>query len=157
MKDVFTENQKFKQPWLWVIMIGVTLIPIIGIIQQVILDKPFGNKPAPDMALYVMLIICLGLCALFYFMHLQTTIDQQGITVQFFPLATKKVNWNEIQNVTVVDYGFVGGWGIRLGTKYGTVYNMAGRKGLAIELKNGKKFLVGTQQETALKEFLENR
>jgi len=48
----------------------------------------------------------------------------------------------------VVDYGFVGGWGVRWWTKFGTVYNVMGRIGLAIELKNGKKLLIGTQKKT---------
>lgn len=75
--------------------------------------------------------------------------------MSFFPFVRKKVNWNEIKNIEVINYGFVGGWGIRLWTKYGTVYNMKGNKGLAIELNNGKKFLIGTQKETELRKFME--
>jgi hypothetical protein len=55
----------------------------------------------------------------------------------------------------VLNYGFVGGWGVRLWTKYGTVYNVKGNIGLAIELKNGTKFLIGTQKEIELRSFLE--
>ena len=46
-------------------------------------------------------------------------------------------------------------YGVRLGSKYGTVYNINGNKGLAIELKNGKKFMVGTQKAAELKNRLE--
>ena len=73
----------------------------------------------------------------------------------FFPFTRIRVEWNEIKNAKVVNYGFVGGWGIRLWTQYGTVYNMKGNKGLAIELKTGKKFLIGTQKEVELDNFLE--
>ena len=48
----------------------------------------------------------------------------------------------------------MGGWGIRLWTKYGTVFNIKGKKGLAIELYSGKKFLIGTQKEIELIEFV---
>ncbi|WP_282032750.1 hypothetical protein [Aequorivita sinensis] len=74
--------------------------------------------------------------------------------MRFFPFVKKKVNWKDVKSAEVVNYGFVGGWGIRLGTKYGTVYNIKGNRGLAIELLNGKKFLTGTQKETELREIL---
>lgn len=54
----------------------------------------------------------------------------------------------------LVNYGFVGGWGIRLGTKYGTVYNTKGNKGLFILLNNGKKYCIGTQKEDELREII---
>lgn len=50
----------------------------------------------------------------------------------------------------VINYGFVGGWGIRLWTKYGTVYNVSGNKGLFIKLKNGKTMVIGTQKSQEL-------
>ena len=65
------------------------------------------------------------------------------------------MSWKEIKKVEIVTYGFVGGWGIRLWTKYGTVYTIKGNKGLAIELLNGKKFLIGTQKETELNKIVE--
>jgi hypothetical protein len=74
--------------------------------------------------------------------------------MSFFPLIKKTTNWTEIKKVEVVNYGFVGGWGIRLWTKYGTVYNIKGNKGLAIELFNGKKYLIGTQKEIELNEIV---
>lgn len=61
----------------------------------------------------------------------------------------------DIKSAKVVNYGFVGGWGIRLWTAYGTVYNIKGNKGLAIELFNGEKFLIGTQKENELKIIVE--
>lgn len=78
-------------------------------------------------------------------------IDSSGIDMRFSPLSSKKVKWSEIDSAEVVDYGFVGGWGVRLGSKYGTVYNVNGSKGLALKLKNGKKFVIGTQKEDELK------
>ena len=75
--------------------------------------------------------------------------------MHFFPLVKKRVNWKEIKTAEIVNYGFVGGWGIRLWTKYGTVYNMKGNKGLAIALTDGNKFLIGTQKPEELTAILE--
>jgi hypothetical protein len=83
-------------------------------------------------------------------MRLKTEIDQNEIRMSFFPFVKKRVSWSEVESAEIVNYGFVGGWGIRLWTEFGTVYNTKGNKGLAIELFNGEKFLIGTQKENEL-------
>ena len=90
----------------------------------------------------------------FWFVKLKTNINGAGIEMNYFPFAKKEVKWSEIKEVKVVNYCFVGGWGLRYFTKYGTVYNVAGRHGLAIQLKSGIKFLIGTQRPEELKEKL---
>ena len=75
--------------------------------------------------------------------------------MSLFPFIKKRVSWKEIKSAEVVNYGFVGGWGIRLWTNFGTVYNIKRNKGLAIELTNGKKFLIGTQKETEMNKVME--
>lgn len=74
--------------------------------------------------------------------------------MSFFPFVKKTTKWTDMKKAEVINYGFVGGWGIRLRTKYGTVYNIKGNKGLAIELLNGKKYLIGTQKETEMYEIV---
>ena len=109
----------------------------------------------PDIVLIFFAVFVFSLLGLFLLMKLKTSVDEKGICVNFFPFVIKSANWDEIETAEVLNYGFVGGWGIRLWTKYGTVYNMKGDRGLAIELKNGKKFLIGTQREAELKSFME--
>lgn len=154
MKIVFKEEQKFTQWWLWLILIGIGVLPIIGIYKQLIIEEKFGDNPMSDLGLIIFSIFIFGLITLFWFMRLKTIIDQNEIRMSFFPFVKKKVNWKDVKSAEVVNYGFLGGWGIRLGTKYGTVYNIKGNRGLAIELLNGKKFLTGTQKETELREIL---
>jgi len=154
MKIVFKEEQKFTQWWLWLILIGIGVLPIIGIYKQLIIEEKFGDNPMSDLGLIIFSIFIFGLITLFWFMRLKTIIDQNEIRMSFFPFVKKKVNWKDVKSAEVVNYGFVGGWGIRLGTKYGTIYNIKGNRGLAIELLNGKKFLTGTQKETELREIL---
>jgi len=100
------------------------------------------------------LLIGLAVIALIWFWKLTTVINNYGIAIKC-PFVNKKVNWEEIEHLEVLNYGFVGGWGIRVATKYGTVYNTSGKIGLAIKLKNGKKFLLGTQKENELKTIVE--
>ncbi len=155
MKTEFKEEQKFNQWWLWLILILMGILPLIGIYKQLILGEKLGDNPMSDISLLIFSIIMFSLVGLFLIMKLKTSIDKNGINMYFFPFIKKSVDWQQIKNVKVINYGFVGGWGIRLWTKYGTVYNVKGDKGLEIVLKSGKKFLIGTQKETELSTIIE--
>ena len=150
----FKEEQRYTQWWLWFILIPIGVLPIIGIYKQLILGEPFGAKPISDLGLLIFSIVVFSLIGLCFMVRLKTEIDKKQIQMRFFPFVKKKTKWSEIRNVEVVNYGFVGGWGIRRWTKYGTVYTVKGNKGLAVKLLNGEKFLIGTQKEAEMKEII---
>lgn len=154
MKVEFQEEQKFTQWYLWVILIGVGMIPTFGIYKQLIVGEEFGDKPMSDIGLVVVSLFTFGLLILFWFIRLKTKIDKNIIQMNFSPFLKKSVKWKEIKTVKIVKYEFMG-YGIRLGSEYGTVYNTKGNKGLAIELKTGKKFVIGTQKATELTKIVE--
>jgi hypothetical protein len=114
-------------------------IAVAGFVQQIILKKPFGDNPMSDFGVIIFAIFILVFVSFFFIMKLNTVIDRSGIKMHFVPLVKKQVKWEDVKSIRVVNYGFVGGWGIRFGSSYGTIYNVKGKMGLAIELKNGKK------------------
>ncbi|MGE0569403.1 MAG: hypothetical protein AB7O73_15795 [Bacteroidia bacterium] len=124
----------------------MALIPLFGTVQQLYFGIPFGNNPVSDFALILITIGLYIFLSLFFIIRLETIINEAGILVKFFPIITKKLNWEDIKSLKVIDYGFIGGWGIRLWTAYGTVYNIKGKMGLLVELKNGKTLVIGTQK-----------
>ncbi|MDG1477280.1 MAG: hypothetical protein P8Q14_09045 [Vicingaceae bacterium] len=142
MKPKFTEIQKFTQWWLWLII----LIHSSFVVWQLI--------SAGSSSLVSILFGDILIAVLFFTLKLKTEVNEEGVKMAFFPFIKKEINWEEIKSLRVLDYGFVGGWGIRFWTKYGTVYNVNGRKGLAIELKSGKKLAIGTQKEEELESVL---
>lgn len=154
MKQPFLEKQKFTQWWIWILLISTTLIPIYGIYQQIFQGEPFGDKPASNLELIGVVVLMGVLLGFFWSIQLTTEINEEGIRVKFFPFTNRFIKWADIQSAQVVNYGFVGGWGIRLGTKYGTVYNTSGNTGLALTLKNGKKLCIGTLKEEELKNVI---
>ena len=156
MNFIFKERQKFTQCWLWLILIGLGSIPIYEIYKQIILGEQIGNNPLPDCGLIIFTLFIFLLIALFAIVRLDTEINEDEIRINFYPFIKRHVNWNDVKSAEVVKYGCVGGWGIRFSTKYGTVYNIKGNKGLAIKLTNGKKILIGTQKEEELKKIVEN-
>lgn len=132
----FKEVQKFSQWWLWLLLLSLGALL-------------FYMGPA-NLGALVLLVISL----LFLTMRLITQVDEEGIKFNFFPFLKRAYSWQEIISARVVEYGFMGGWGIRLFTSYGTIFNVKGSKGLAVELKNGKKFCLGTQRPDELQKIL---
>jgi hypothetical protein len=146
----FNEEQRIEQWWLKLILLATLVVLIYAII-----DFTRQETDITDQLIFgSSLILGFAAIALVWFWKLRTQIDNYGISVKC-PFVNKKVAWNEIEHLEVLDYGFVGGWGIRIGTKYGTAYNTSGKIGMAIRLKNKKKFLVGTQKEQELKKIVE--
>lgn len=155
MKKLFEEKQKFTQWWLWLILIIILLIPSFGIYKQFVLKEELGDHPSSNLGMVLFLISIVVLIAFFLLIQLKTEITEAEIRVRFFPLITKRIKWSDIKSAKVVNYGFIGGWGIRLWTEYGTVYNIKGNIGVALELNNGKKYLIGTQKEIEFNRVLD--
>ena len=149
MNKTFKEEQKFRQLWLWGIIL---VLPIL--LSIFVLTEHFGNHPMLIDELIFPLLFAWASVLLFWIVSLRTKIDRDGITVQFFPFRKKRISWGEVASADVLNYGFVGGYGIRMWTKYGTVYNVSGHMGLALQLKNGKKVCIGTQRAEELEKFL---
>lgn len=156
MTTTFTETQRFSQWWLWILIGGITALIGYGFVQQVLLGTPFGDKPMSDIGLTIFTTVMIGFLIFFASMRLRTRIDGEGIQMRYTPFIKRKYKWSEIQSVEVLQYGFVG-YGIRYGSKHGIVYNVNGNKGLAIKLKSGKQFVIGTQRPEELQVFLSNR
>lgn len=153
MNIKFNEKQRFAQWWLWLLLLGIASIFVCGIYTQLIMGTAFGDKPMSDSGLVVVSIAYFIFVFCFLSMSLKTTINETGIKYQYFPFVNEQLKWNEIKKVELLTYGFVG-WGIRYDSQYGTIYNVSGNKGLAIELNSGKKVLIGTKKEEELSHLL---
>lgn len=156
----YSEKQYFRQWWIVFIMIPVPLIMLWAIFQQIVLDKPFGNHPAPDLALIIISIVVILPSVLFFLVRLETKIDDSGIFYRLIPfhIKLKKISWNDISEIYVRKYnpiGEYGGWGLKGSKKHGKAINVSGNMGLQIILKNGEKILVGTNKPDELNRILQ--
>ncbi len=153
METIFKEKQKFTQKWIYLVLIIAFITSIISVYN----NYQNGSIDFNDINSYKGSLLTLGIVCLAFLLvivsTLKTEVDSKGLRISYFPMFVKKdLIWGEIYQATIIKYGFVGGWGVRFFTKYGTVYNVRGNKGLLVELKNGKRFLVGTQEERKLAE-----
>lgn len=157
---LFSETQKFKQWWLYLILLGLPGIFLYGIFKQVIGGQQFGNSPMSNTALIVTTVITFLLSISFFVFRLDTKIKKDGIYVRFFPihLSFRYYAWNKISKCYVRQYNAMaeyGGWGFRLGLfGKGRAFNMSGNKGLQLEFSNNKKLLIGTNKPEELTKVL---
>ena len=152
-KGAFTEIQKFTQWWLWAFLTGLVLLPVYGIYKQILLGQPWGSNPMSNAGLWIFLMGTLAFIGLFLYIELRTEIDDRGIRVRLRPISTNVFTWGQIKKAEPITYGFVG-YGLRFSFKHGTIYNISGNKGIAVYLKDGGRFVIGTQNPKAFMEAI---
>ncbi|HZK64135.1 MAG TPA: DUF6141 family protein [Puia sp.] len=148
----FSEKQRFRQTWLWIILIALDAYFLFAVFKRVIGKNSFGDKPMSNEVLLFTIGTMLFLPLFFYILRLDTEINSNGIYIRFFPfhLSYKKYAWDEIEACFVRQYNPIaeyGGWGIRLGLfGKGRAFNVSGNKGIQLVFKNDKKLLIGTSK-----------
>jgi len=93
------------------------------------------------------------------FAKLQTRLSESALYMRFFPFhfSYRKIDFDTIATVYARSYqplGEFGGWGIRW-TPCGRAYNVSGNQGVQLELKNGKRILIGSQRAEELASLLQ--
>jgi len=145
--EYFTERQRFRQIWVWALLLGLGLLFVWAFIQQIIMGIPWGNNPASDTGLIIFSLIPFGIILLFLVARLETRIDRRGVSYRFFPLhrTWREIEWKNINRAYVRRYKPIsefGGWGVRYGFRGGQAYNVSGDQGLQLDLDDGRKILI---------------
>lgn len=144
MNYLFTERQKFNQWWLWLILIGMNGLVVVFIVKGL-------TTQTMNIGLWLGAFLSLLITISFYFLSLETRIDEKGIMVKFFPFHFSfiRIPWDRIEKVEVRQYsalGEFGGWGIRYGSS-GKAYNVSGDIGIQLTLKDHSNLLIGTNKK----------
>ena len=149
----FEEQQPFrKNSIIWVGIVGMVPPLIIEVSKSV----KQGSGSFEDIALIIFIEALVF--TLLFTSRLETKLDEHGISYRLFPfqLKTRFVSWAEISSAQVRKYDPLGeywGWGIK-GTRKNRAINIAGDVGLQLELKNGRKLLIGTLQKEKMEEVV---
>lgn len=146
---IFHEEQRFRQIWIWVLILGVAALQWWGWVQQIVLGQPWGDNPAPDWMMWLFwLLFGIGLPLFFVWLRLVVKVDDRGVTVRFVPLTTRIIRFDQIERCEAVDYKPLrqyGGWGIR-GLGSNRAYNVSGKEGVRLHLRSGDIVLLGSQR-----------
>jgi membrane protein YdbS with pleckstrin-like domain len=175
-KVYFKEEQKYTQGvqiWILIVAFLASIIPfVIGMYQQLVLGKPWGDQPMSDSNLiftFLLIFILMGgLVVLFTQVKLQLTVDEQGIRYRFpfYVIREKVIPAEQIERYEIRTYRPLmeyGGWGYKVGihrklrriSKWGSAMTIKGKTGLQLYLKDGNKLLIGTQRAEALRRAME--
>lgn len=157
-KKIFVEVQYFRQWWIWLI-----LLLLVADLAWSAYHLLSANQAASEstMTLLFGIVLPLLVVLLFVVMRLETEIREDGIYVRFFPfhLKFRKHDWREIDKMYLREYKPIreyGGWGIR-GLGKNRALNVSGNMGLQLELKSGKKLLIGTGRSDEISHILKDQ
>ncbi|MTI23317.1 hypothetical protein E1176_19975 [Fulvivirga sp. RKSG066] len=159
----FKEEQKFRQWWMWAIIIPSVAL-VIGLCineiyeLQVLNEFPGSPQLSPEWRLIILcaaMIITLALAYGIFVARLETQIKDGSIYYRFIPFVWqwKKIRKDEIDKLEVRKYNPIaeyGGWGYRFLFRNSKALNVRGNMGLQIYFTNGKKLLLGTQKPDQL-------
>ena len=138
-----------RQPGTAIIL---SIIPAMGVIIILGLNQP---PPKTVNFMLVAVLSILVICTIL-FASLTIRITETELRWHFGPgLIHKKVALIDIQQVEITTTKFIHGWGIHL-TPRGWLYNVSGFKAVAFKLKNGKQFVLGTDEPEKLHTAIQN-
>ena len=180
---IFYERQYFSRWFLLLTLIPINLIFVVGCIVQIGFGKPWGNNPASDTGLIIVMVSMLLFTIFMLSINMKTIVDCDGIHIRIwlfpFYFHSKSFFWEDISEAYIRKYKPIreyGGWGIRVGLnntgfsfiriksinlgnrlnlRKSSAYNMSGNIGLQLVLANGKKVLIGTNNQNELSETLQ--
>ena len=127
-----------------IIVAMAAVMVMIGII--------LANSGINWIAIGVLIIIAI---ALVEFSSMTVTIREEELEVRFGPgPIRKRFKLHEIASCQVVKNPWYYGWGIRL-TPQGLLFRVSGLYAVKINLKTGKKYLIGTDVPAELEEVIQ--
>jgi hypothetical protein len=157
--EVFKESQRFNQWWIWTLQIMIVATFAAALIVKVFYDLDFGNNPMATQGLVVGLSLSVVFLLFFRSIKLETSIDEHGLHVRFFPFKRKRFSitpamissWEVRQYSPMSEFG---GWGFR-GIKSDRALTISGKTGLQIKFTDGRKLLIGTRKATEIEKAME--
>jgi hypothetical protein len=139
--------QPYRHTQVGTLMLWV-LVPVTVLAGLYALGTRFNLTSVGALAL-------LGFC-LITFWSLTVVVDRERVQIRFGPgLFSISYAVREIQNCRVVTNSPMAGWGIRL-INMGWLFNVSGLEAVEIELKNGRRVRIGSDQPEALARAIEN-
>jgi hypothetical protein len=157
-KRYFEEKQRMNQWFIWVVLLLLNGITAVAVYVQIIEKHPVGNNPMSNVGLIILSVLMVAFTAFILSVRLEIQIDSDHIAFKLSPfhVKTRIIKHDELQSIAVRKYKPIleyGGWGLR-GFGKNVAYNISGNQGIQLELKNGKRILLGTQNPDAAREAL---
>ncbi|MGD9891372.1 MAG: DUF6141 family protein [Dehalococcoidia bacterium] len=142
------EVQRFRQPFLWVIVGGITLLFWFLFIQALVSDE--GSVAG---FIVPWLIFGVGFPVMFGALALTTTVSRDGLELRFWPFPGRRIPWEQVAGAQAIIYrplAEFGGWGLRWGFGGRRAYTVSGNRGVELTLTNGRRIVIGSRDPDRL-------
>ena len=161
-KVIYREVQRPRSFWWWLLVLVIAFIMWYGFIQQVFFGIPFGDKPAPDVAMVILWLI-FGIAfpiTMLGILKLIIEVHEDGLYIRFMPfhIEYRKFLYKDIKQYEPIIYSpfkRFGGWGIRMNFQGETGYILNGKQGLELKFKN-QTVVIGTRKPDELKKAMDS-
>ena len=147
----FSENQRFRQPWIWLLAIAALAFPLWVLFRQLTSNSVAAdNATGAYILIFLALALAMGFFTLLYTSGLDTQINETGVCIRFRPFHKRWIvfPFKSIEKVEAIPYRPIrdfGGWGIRYG-RYGKSYTVRGNHGILLTLSENKMILIGSNR-----------
>jgi hypothetical protein len=149
-QDIFQETQRFRQIWIWALILGITGISL-GSLFLFEKDAPLNIG---YLAFPVGMLLLLN--GLFLGLTLSTRITGNSLSFQYYPFTRwRSYTFEAIDAMELIEYNGLweyGGWGIKWNGDSWS-YTTGGKWGILVKTQ-GKKFLIGTQKPEEAKQAI---
>lgn len=134
--------------------VGTLVRFAVGIPLLLLLGFLVSTYSSPEGIIVGVVVFVLALC-LYLFHSLTAEVTNEELHVFFGPgLIRKRWRIEDIQGASHVRNRWYYGWGVRI-TPVGWMFNVSGFDAVELQLANGKKFRVGTDDPRGLIRALE--
>lgn len=152
----FYERQRYRNLTLLILLIAVESVLLYFILEDVIGDKLWGSTRQNSWLLIaITLLIPTPLLLGFVFIRLDTIITEEGIFYRWFPFSRNynMILWDNIKEVFILEMKNVGfRW--RFNNKYDESHFPGSQYALMIQMKSGKKKIIGTRKAAEMNRVL---
>jgi len=150
---LFHEEQAFRQ---WPAMLVLAMPPaglIFIAVRQMVWHHPFGTPPVSNGGLLFLTVLSLLVYVRLITVRLVTDLRPGEIAVGLRGLWRKRrIPLDQVRAARAVEYDPIrdfGGYGVRSGRR-GQAYIARGNRGVELELRDGGKVLIGSQDPARL-------
>ncbi|RYG47049.1 MAG: hypothetical protein EOO01_15380 [Chitinophagaceae bacterium] len=153
---LFRETQRFRQPWLWLVLICSALATLLPLIVS------FAEKNAPGQAamlgpgLLVLFLIGANFTG-FYITKLETVITSDGVYFKWSPFfkTYRFYSLQEIQGMKIGVYNKPR-FGLHKDPDFGRVHIVNGSNGISFKAGQVQRVFIGTRRVAAMRHVLEH-
>ncbi len=150
---LFHEEQAFRQRYAKLALATPPAALIFVTCRQLVWHHPWGNPPVSNGGLLFLTILLVLVYVRLITVRLVTDLRPTEIAVGLRGLWRKRrISLNQVRTARAVEYDPIrdfGGYGIRSGLR-GHAYIASGSGGVELELRNGQKILIGSQDPARL-------